>query len=86
MIIIDGADHNDDDDGDQNSYTLDPGDLWVGGIVGSIVTVEALCGLVRHAVILIDTQGNRNNGSDQQQDLKTDARRKQKDKKDKWQR
>lgn len=69
LVVVDGADHDDDDDGDQDGDTLDPGDLWVGGIVGGEVLVEAFCWLVCHTIILVDAQGNGDQGGDQQQDL-----------------
>lgn len=39
LVIVDGSDENDDDDGNQNGDSLDPGDFWVSGVVGSVVAV-----------------------------------------------
>lgn len=69
LVVVDGADHDDDDDGDQDGDTLDPGDLWVGGVVGGEVLVVAFRWLVCHAIVLVDAQGNGDQGSDQKQDL-----------------
>lgn len=39
LVIVDGSDEDDDDDGSQDGDTLNPGDLWVSGVIGREVAV-----------------------------------------------
>lgn len=69
LIIVDRSDEDDDDDGSQDGDTLDPGNLGVSSVVGSVVAVVSLCGFMLHSVVLVDSQSDRDNSSNQQQDL-----------------
>lgn len=70
LVIVDGSDEDDDHDGEENGDTLDPGDLGILVADFLVVFVVAVFLMVfRHTIVLIDTEGNRDDGSNQKQDL-----------------
>ncbi|KAJ9479954.1 hypothetical protein PHBOTO_003733 [Pseudozyma hubeiensis] len=66
LIVVDGTDEIDDDDGNENGKTLDP--VKVGDLAGGFDAVDDTGDLLGRERAGVDTQGERDDGSDTEQD------------------